>query len=57
MELEVTGLASTVQEICAAGPEVRVLEPAHMREAVVAALTAMCWAAGRRLSTAADEYV
>jgi proteasome accessory factor B len=30
-----------VQEICAAGPEVRVLEPAHVREAVVAALTAV----------------
>jgi proteasome accessory factor B len=41
LELEVTGLASTVQEICAAGPEVRVLEPAHVREAVVAALTAV----------------
>lgn len=46
--LEVTNVGGLVQEICAAGPEVRVVEPAEVRDAVVTALTAVTRAHGGR---------
>jgi proteasome accessory factor B len=42
----VTNVGGLVQEICAAGPDVRVVEPAEVRDAVVAALTAVAQAHG-----------
>ena len=41
VDLEVRSLPAIVQEICAAGPDVRVVRPPELREAVVDALTAV----------------
>ncbi|GAA5163040.1 helix-turn-helix transcriptional regulator [Ornithinimicrobium tianjinense] len=44
--LDVHGVTSVVPEICAAGPDVRVVDPPEVRDAVVAALTAVVRAHG-----------
>jgi proteasome accessory factor B len=46
VELEVGNVGALVQEICAAGPDVRVAAPPEVRDAVVAALTAVARAHG-----------
>ncbi|MDO5738574.1 MAG: WYL domain-containing protein [Ornithinimicrobium sp.] len=46
LDLEVTRIRSTVQELCAAGPDVRVVDPPEVRDAVVAALRSVVEAHG-----------
>ncbi|MGO0577883.1 helix-turn-helix transcriptional regulator [Ornithinimicrobium panacihumi] len=41
VDLQVRGVPGLVEEICAAGPDVRVVDPPEVRDAVVAALTAV----------------
>ena len=41
LTLEVRGLGALTQEICAAGPDVRVVDPPELRDAVVTALQAV----------------
>ncbi|WP_122263105.1 helix-turn-helix transcriptional regulator [Ornithinimicrobium cerasi] len=46
LDLRVTNVGALVQEVCAAGPDVRVASPPEVRDAVVVALTAVARAHG-----------